>query len=75
MEDRILEIAMNTINVPKNEILNHYKELQEIDAYYFWNPVKGGLSVIVGKDETKLSATSAANFERHIQAYKSGKRN
>lgn len=75
MEDRILEIAENTIKVSRDELLNHYKELQDIEAFYFWNPVRGGLSVIVGKDGTKLGATSAVSFEKHVQAYKSGKRN
>ena len=75
MDDRILEIAENTIKLSREELLSHYKELPEIEGYYFWNPARGGLSVIVGKDETKLGATSAVSFQKHLLAYKSGKRN
>ena len=75
MEERILSIAENTIKISKEELLKYNKELPEIDGYYFWNPIRGGLSVIVGKDGSKLGATSAVSFERHLQAYKEGKRN
>ena len=75
MEDRILDIAESTIRVSRETLLGHYKELPEIDGYYFWNPMRGGLSVIVGSDGTKLGATSAVSFDKHLQAYKSGKRN
>ena len=75
MESRIIEIAETVLKMPKEEIIKYNKEIPEIDGYYFWNPVRGGLSVIVGNDGTKLGATSAVSFERHLNAYKSGKRN
>lgn len=75
MEDKILEIAENTIKLSREELLAHYKELPEIDGYYFWDPKRGGLSVIVGKDGSRLGATSAVSFQKHLEAYISGRRN
>ena len=75
MDEKILEIAENTIKLPREELLTHYKELPEIDGYYFWDPKRGGFSVIVGKDGSKLGATSAVSFQKHLEAYISGRRN
>ena len=53
----------------------HYKEIPEINAYYFWNPVKGGISVIINDACEKLGAISTVNYEKLLEAFKSGKRN
>ncbi len=75
MDEKILKIAEEVIKIPREECLQHYKELPEIGAFYFWNPIRGGLSVIIDKDGTKLVATSAVSFEKHVDVFKSGKRN
>lgn len=77
MNKRIIITAAETMKVPLElEVAEeNYKELPEQDAYYFWNPVRGGIAVIVGKDGEKLGASSGINFEKHLQAYIDGKRN
>lgn len=75
MKEEILALAAQTMKVSPEEAGKHFKEIPEIDAYYFWNPVRGGISVIINEACERLGATSAVNFEKHLEAFKSGKRN
>lgn len=75
MNKKIIKIASEIVKLPENKVLEHYKELPEINAYYFYNPIRGGNSVIINEDLEKLGATSRVSFERHLQAFKDGKRN
>lgn len=75
MNKRIITTAAETMKVPLEVAEENYKELPKQDAYYFWNPVRGGITVIVGKDGEKLGASSGIIFEKHLQAYIDGKRN
>lgn len=75
MDNRIVEIAAKVMKVNVEDAMNHYKKIPEIDAYYFWNPVRGGIAVIVSENGEKLGATSSVSYERHVAAFVSGKRN
>lgn len=75
MNKRIITTAAETMKVSLEVAEENYKELPEQDAYYFWNPVRGGIAVIVGRDGEKLGASSGISFEKHLQAYIDGKRN
>ena len=75
MDNRIIIMAAEAMNVSTEVADKNYKELPEQDAYYFWNPIRGGIAVIVGNDGKKLCASSGISFERHLQAYIDGKRN
>lgn len=75
MEKIIVEIAAKAIKVSLEEAESHCKEINDIDAYYFWNPARGGLSVIVNSNGEKLAATSSVNFDRHLEEFKKGRRN
>lgn len=75
MNKKIVKIAAETMKVSENVAEENYKELPEQDAYYFWNPERGGIAVIVGKNGEKLGAVSGLAFEKHLQAYIDGKRN
>lgn len=75
MKKEIIEIAAKTMKITPEEAEKHYKELPEEGAFYFWNPVRGGICVIIAPDGSKLAATSAVNFERHLEEYKKGRRN
>ncbi len=75
MNKRILTTAAETMKVSPEVAEENCKELPEQDAYYFWNPVRGGIAVIVGRDGGKLGASSGISFEQHLQDYIDGKRN
>lgn len=75
MNDKLLKIAAETLNVSQDIVKKHFKEIPEHDAYYFWNPAKGGLAVIIGKTGEKLGASSGIDFKKHLKAFVEGKRN
>ena len=75
MDKQIVEIAATAIHVSTEVAEKHSKQVPQIEGWYFWNPARGGLSVLVNKAGEKLSATSAISFEKHLSAFCSGKRN
>lgn len=75
MNNKIVEIAASVLKLTTEETIKHYKEIPEENAYYFWNPVRGGLSVIVNSNGEKLGATSSVPYKKHLNAFKEGKRN
>ena len=74
MDSKIVKIASDVLKVSDEEVQEHYKEVPEIGGYYFWNPIRGGNSVIINKDRETLCATSSISFEEHLKVFKEGKR-
>lgn len=68
---KIAEILKTTVE----ELENNQKDLVEEHATYYWNPVRGGLSMIVGEYGDYLCATSSINFDELLKEFKSGHRN
>lgn len=75
MDNKIVEIAAKVMKVTVEDAINHYKKIPEMNAYYFWNPSRGGIAVIVAENGEKLGATSSVSYERLVAAFASGKRN
>lgn len=75
MDKNIIEIAAKAMKISTEKVMENYKELSDINAFYFWNPIRGGISVIVSSNGEKLAATSAVNFDRHLEEFKKGRRN
>ncbi len=75
MDKSIVKIATEVLKIPAEVVEQNCKELNEHQAFYFWNPTRGGIAVIVGKDGEKLAAVSGVSFEKHLKAYLEGKRN
>lgn len=71
MDETYLKIAEEVTGLSREECLGHFCKLPEIDAFYFWNPSRGGLSVIIDSEYRKLAATSAVTLEEHIEEFKS----
>ncbi|MGN1000958.1 MAG: hypothetical protein ACI4OG_03375 [Bacilli bacterium] len=57
------------------ECKEYSKRIPEENATYYYNPARGGKCVIVSDDGSYLSATSSVNFERHLEEFKTGRRN
>lgn len=68
-------IASEVLGISIPEAEKNSKEIPEIDACYFWNPIRGGLATIINKNGEKLTATSSVSFETHLQAFIDGRRN
>ena len=75
MDNKIIEDVAKKLHMSVEDSKKHYKEVPEINGYYFWNPVRGGNSVIINKDRERLCATSSVSFAEHLKAFKEGKRN
>lgn len=75
MNKNIIKMASEILNIALDEAEKNYKEISEINAYYFWNPTRGGISIIINESGEKLGATSGVSYEKHLQAFRDGKRN
>lgn len=73
--DEIYEKAADLLKMTIDDAKNNCKKIDDVDAYYFWNSNRGGCSLIINEAGESLGASSAVSFERHINAFKSGKRN
>lgn len=67
-------IAGRCLEMDAASVSAHRKELTDVDATYYWQPIRGGFGLIVGADGTALLATSLATFDQHVDAYRSGRR-
>lgn len=84
--NRLLKIALTSIlALPSDEKPNqtnteeristiYYKEVPEVNGYYLWEPIRGGVSAIVDRNGEKLYAGSSISFEEHLRAFKEGRR-
>jgi len=63
------------LDMHHNEVKKNSKRIPEENATYYYNPARGGKCVIVSDDGSYLSATSSVNFERHLEEFKTGRRN
>ena len=75
MNQSIVETAARVMKISPEEAEKHWKEVPEIKGFYFWNPVRGGIAVLISADGEKLAATSSVSFNRHLQAFLEGRRN
>ena len=75
MNQEIIAIAAQVMKVSCEEAEKHCREVPEINGWYFWNPVRGGIAVMISSDGGKLGATSSVSFEKHLQAFQDGRRN
>lgn len=75
MDKELLEVVASLLKMKIEDVELHSKKVPNSDAYYFWNPARGGNSVIISPNGEKLSATSSVNFEMHVKAFISGRRN
>lgn len=63
------------LQINLDDLSTNSKRLDDVKATYYWNSSRGGTSLIVSDDGSYLGATSAVNFDRHLEEFKSGKRN
>ncbi len=68
------KLAADLLKIDIKEIEEYSGIIEEISALYVSIPVKGGDSLIVGDDGSVLYACSAVDYDRHLEAFKAGKR-
>ena len=73
--DKAKEIAMRVLGIDEDTASSNFKTVPEINGFYFWQSGRGGASLLVSGEGETLAATSAVSFDKHLEAFLSGKRN
>lgn len=72
-EKDAIRIACELLNL-KGEENKNISFIDELNAFYFSEPVKGGASLIIADDGEVLYANSSVRYDDHINAFKNGVR-
>ena len=75
MNEELIALAATTLRVSEETAKKYNKPVPEINGWYFWNPVRGGFSVLINANGEKLAASSAVTYRKLLDAFISGKRN
>ena len=75
MNERMLQIASEILGMSVEEVQKHTKPVPEENVFYCWNPVRGGLQMIISEAEEKLVLGSAFSFDKTLSLFREGKRN
>lgn len=67
-------IISNLLDINIDDLKNNSKRL-DCNATYYYNPNRGGRSMILSDDGTYLSAGSSISFETLLEEFQNGKRN
>lgn len=72
--DRAQQIARKYLSCVNSDLPVEHRFLDDADAYRFFQPVRGGASIIVARDGTFLFANSSVPPTRHEEAFVAGRR-
>ncbi len=72
--ENLIEKGAELVGISYTEGKKYSKYLQELDAVYIANPIRGGAAIIIHDMNDFLYATSAVSFEEHQKAFFAGKR-
>ena len=70
----IIDYVCELLKISKDEAIENNKKIEE-NLTYYWNPDRGGASVIVDNEGNYLAAVSSVNFERLLEEFKKGEKN
>ena len=73
--DQKIVLASELLKMSPEDVVKNSKRIPEINGTYYWNPVRGGLHVIVTDSGERLGAASSISYEKLLAAFQSGKRN
>lgn len=66
--------AARLLGLRFNDAARNSRPLPGESATHFWNPARGGGSVIIGTDGSYLCADSSVPMDQHLVAFASGRR-
>ena len=70
----IIDYVCELLKISKDEAIENNKKIEE-NLTYYWNPDRGGASVIVDNEGNYLASVSSVNFERLLEEFKKGEKN
>ena len=73
-ENNLAKIA-DILKMSVEELESNSKRVDDLDAMYYWNPTRGGISMIISSNGEYLAATSSISFEKLLSEFKQGRRN
>jgi len=71
---RQIELASRLLKLTVEEVNQDSVIIDSNGALYYSKPVKGGNSLIVGKDGSVLYANSSINYDEHMREFENGRR-
>jgi hypothetical protein len=69
-----ITLAAKLLQISVEEVQENGGFVEDNGALYVSVPVKGGVSIIIGKDGTVLFADSSIGYSRHLQEFEGGRR-
>ena len=70
----IIECVSKLLGISAEEVQKNSKKLDD-NLTYYWNPIRGGISVIVDNEGNYLAANSSVNFDVLLAEFKKGNKN
>ena len=71
---QLVDLAALCLGLERSEAELNSREVPELNAVYFWTPVRGGTALLIGEDESVLFAQSSVPYDVHLAAFKDGRR-
>ena len=68
------ELAGTLLHCTVEEAFESSGEIPEIDAFFYWRPMRGGGKVIIGRDGSVLFGISAITVDDMVVAFRDGRR-
>ena len=68
------ELAGTLLRCSTEEAYQNSSDVPEIDAFFYWQPVRGGARLLVAHDGSVLFGASSLTTEQLIAFFASGKR-
>jgi hypothetical protein len=72
--DEQIALVAKLLQIPLEKAKEQSGLIEDIGALYFSEPIKGGVSLIVGEDGTVLFADSSIGYSKHLEEFKNGRR-
>ena len=70
----IIDYVSELLKLSKEETEKNSKKIDD-NLTYYWNPIRGGISVIVDNEGNYLAAISSVNFDELLKEFKNGEKN
>jgi hypothetical protein len=72
--ERAARVAARLWYIPPHEALRHSRPVPEAEAVLFWEPLRGGRQLLIGRDDTVLAGSSALTLDQMVSAFREGRR-
>ena len=68
------ELASRLLRYPVDEAFEFSEDVPEIDAFFYWQPIRGGTQLLVGRDGTVMFGISSLTLDEMVTMFADGER-